>query len=130
MQYPLYGQQVTCNDCADFVSQCLHAGNIPMTSAWNYSGALPTTDWCNVGSLKAYLLSNGYITYGVALKYCLCGDPFFFANITTGVLEHTVFMVYNDGTTFKYDAHTNDRLRLNWTGTLGGYVYHYAHVIY
>jgi hypothetical protein len=43
---------------------------------------------------------------------------------------HTVFMVYNDGTTFKYDAHTNDRLRLNWTGTLGGYVYHYAHVVY
>lgn len=43
---------------------------------------------------------------------------------------HTVFMVYNDGTTFKYDAHTNDRKRLVWDGTLGGHTYHYTHVTY
>jgi hypothetical protein len=135
VQYPLYGQQVQCNDCADFVSQCLHAGNIPMTSAWNYSGASPTLDWCKVGSLQYYLLHNGYITYNVPRLSCMCGDPFFFEDEDqygqpNGVLSHAVFMVYDDGKDTYYDAHTNDRHRLHWDGTLGGYVYHYAHVIY
>jgi hypothetical protein len=124
-QYPNY-QNFYCNDCADYVSQCLRAGGIPTTSSWSYSPY--TANWGNVGPLKDYLLNHGYITYGVTLKNCVYGDPFFFD--VGGTLVHTVFMVYNDGTTFKYDAHTNDRLRLNWTGTLGGYVYHYAHVVY
>lgn len=124
-QHPNY-QNFYCNDCADYVSQCLHAGGIPTTSSWSYSPY--TYSWGRAGPLKDYLLNHGYVTYGVSLVNCVCGDPFFFD--VGGTLVHTVFMVYNDGTTFKYDAHTNDRLRLNWTGTLGGYVYHYAHVIY
>lgn len=126
-QYPNY-QNFYCNDCADYVSQCLHAGGIPTTSSWSYSPY--TASWGNVGPLKDYLLNHGYITYEVTLKNCKCGDPFFFANKTTGVLEHTVFMVYNDLSIFKYDAHTNDRKRLNWDGTYSLYFYHYAHVIY
>lgn len=34
-QYPNY-QNFYCNDCADYVSQCLHAGGIPTTSSWSY----------------------------------------------------------------------------------------------
>jgi hypothetical protein len=64
-QYPDY-QYSNCNDCADFVSQCLHAGGIPTTSTWCYlySGLHPAA-WFTVGSLKNYLLSNGYVTYDI-----------------------------------------------------------------
>jgi len=126
--YPAYVGR-DCNDCTDYVSQCLHAGGIPTTSTWQYpSGGSPTTAWCNVTGLKNYLVNNSYVTYNVTLVNCKCGDPFFFD--VGGTLVHTVFMVYNDGTTFKYDAHTNDRKRLVWDGTLGGYTYHYTHVTY
>jgi len=126
--YPSYVGR-DCNDCADYVSQCLHAGGISTSSTWQYpSGGSPTTAWCNVTGLKNYLVNNSYVTYNVTLVNCKCGDPFFFD--VGGTLVHTVFMVYNDGTTFKYDAHTNDRKRLVWDGTLGGYTYHYTHVTY
>jgi hypothetical protein len=64
-QYPNY-QNFYCNDCADYVSQCLHAGGIPTTSSWSYSPYTPS--WGNVGPLQYYLSTNGYITYDVTLK--------------------------------------------------------------
>jgi hypothetical protein len=124
-QYPNY-QNFYCNDCADYLSQCLRAGGIPTTATWSYC----TNNWDRAGPLMLYLKSSGYITYVASRLDCKCGDPFFFANITTGVVEHTVFMAYNDGKYTYYDAHTTDHYRFKWDGTYSAYIYHYTHVVY
>lgn len=57
-------------DCANFVSQALHAGNFPENLTWGYtaSGTLTqwgfdngngTTDWVNAGDLITYMISIG-----------------------------------------------------------------------
>jgi hypothetical protein len=72
----------TGTDCANFISQCLHAGGFPMTSAWHsyrsdpIFGILPdplgilkynlyynwdvTASWREVNPLKDYLKNSGY----------------------------------------------------------------------
>ncbi|WP_165846206.1 amidase domain-containing protein [Candidatus Cryosericum odellii] len=130
IQYPNY-QSFYCNDCADYVSQCLHAGGIPTTAMWSYC----TNNWDRAGPLMGYLKDNGYITYVASRLDCKCGDPFFFEDKDqwgnpNGVISHTVFMAYNDGKYTYYDAHTSDHLRFFWDGTYSLYFYHYTHVIY
>lgn len=42
-------------DCTNFISQCIHAGNIPTTNSWKpYSNS-----WIRVKELYSYLIQNG-----------------------------------------------------------------------
>lgn len=56
------------------------------------------------------MLNKGYWVVG-SLSTCVAGYPF---RMTT--YEHIMMMVYNDGTTRKYSAHTNDRCQAIWSG--------------
>ena len=43
-------------DCTNFISQCLYAGGIPLSSTWTpYSNT-----WLRVNELRNYLINNGY----------------------------------------------------------------------
>lgn len=51
-------------DCANFVSQCLYAGNLPMTSSWYYYGSNDYSySWINVNYLRPFLKTVSGATY-------------------------------------------------------------------
>lgn len=57
--YSYYGGRG--GDCANFVSQCLHAGGFPMNSAWyGYGNDKDAKDWISQNDLRSYLVSKGY----------------------------------------------------------------------
>lgn len=89
-------------DCADFVSQCLVAGGIPVDpGAWqrgNDSGA-----WANAAYLKNYMVANSYWTTST-FAAAAAG-----AVRHTGTGEHVVLVTYNDTVTHRYSGHTWDR---------------------
>ncbi len=105
--YPYY-DNAYCNDCADYVSQAIHAGGIPIDPGhWerlkdgndpNYSWA-----WTYVPHLKGYMIYHGHWTTSN------------FTNANAGNVivmpndSHTMVIVLNDTVTRKYSAHTNDR---------------------
>lgn len=99
----------TCNDCANFVSQALKAGGIPENSSWNPSKAT----WYNTGysssiyGLRDYMVDQNYAkvtTYSNSKP----GDM-----IMMSSFSHVMLVVYNDGTTVKFSAHSSDRKNYN-----------------
>ncbi|KFD41722.1 hypothetical protein DK28_0206095 [Peptococcaceae bacterium SCADC1_2_3] len=104
-----------CADCANFVSQASRRGGIPTDATWYpYSNA-----WKNVIPLKDHMINKGYWEIG-SLGTCVAGYPF---RLTSG--EHIMMMVFNDGTTRKFSAHTNDRRQVTWSGSA-----YYYRVVY
>jgi len=92
-----------CNDCANFVSQALRSGGIPEDTVWK-----PASDtWEIVPYLVGYMTTMDVLRTGT-LGTCVAGYP-----VQTSS-THIVLMVYNDGVTEKYSAHTSDRLQANW----------------
>lgn len=112
--YPYY-DALLHNDCADFVSQCLHAGGIPTDSTWS-RGDVGTYAWVNVTGLKNYMLSKGYWT-SATVSTCLSGGVIFTAS------DHVVMCVRNDSVTKYYTGHTNDRVYAPYTNP-SGWVYY------
>lgn len=101
-----YSKCWCCNDCANYVSQASRRGGIPTDTTWYpYS-----TPWVNVNALKNYMLNKGRWVIG-SIGTCVAGYPFRMTSY-----EHIMMMVYNDGTTRKYSAHTNDRRQVTWSG--------------
>lgn len=94
-----------CNDCANFVSQCLYAGGIPQTTTW----APGKLAWINTGYSSSYY---GLVEYMVDNYYAISTTK---ASVEAGGMismtgySHVMFVVYNDGTTVKYNAHSSDR---------------------
>jgi RNA polymerase sigma-70 factor (ECF subfamily) len=103
--YPYY-DNAYCNDCADYVSQALHYGGIPIEAGqWerlkDKDGQF-TWAWTYSPSLKGYMMNRGYWTTSN------------FTNANAGCVirmpnAHTMMIVLNDTVTRKYSAHTNDR---------------------
>ena len=86
-------------DCACFVSQCLHAGGIPITTTWKFS----TLAWCSVPHLIDYMTSTkSYMDIGTRAT-CNAG------NVIKTSSSHVVLCTYNDTVTGRYTGHTNDR---------------------
>lgn len=112
--YPYYAELLH-NDCADFVSQCLNAGGIPMDSTWK-RGATGTPAWVNVSSLKSYMVNKGYWT-SATISTCLSGGVIFTSS------SHVVMCVENDSITKYYTGHTNDRVYAPYTNP-SGWVYY------
>lgn len=110
-QYPFYIELIH-SDCADFVSQSLHAGGLPTDSTWKYYQSA----WANTTSLKTYMLNKSYWVT----------SNFTSAN-AGGILytspSHVVLITKNDTVTRQYTGHTNDRKECNYSNA-PGYVYY------
>ena len=100
------------NDCANFVSQCLIAGNIPMngTIAWG-------------PSLYEYLKGLGYqAIINPSANQIKPGNPVFYGRYNNEGCSHTAICIgYDSAGTPIMAAHTNDRLGLSHWSMLSAY---------
>lgn len=90
----------THSDCANYVSQAIHAAGIATDSTWKPESLA----WINVSKLTDYMTSTNHwksITYDKVQE----GDIISFKSE-----PHVVMITWFDGTTYKYSGHTNDRL--------------------
>ncbi|MCD5406493.1 MAG: amidase domain-containing protein [Desulfotomaculum sp.] len=111
-----------CNDCANYVSQALNAGGIPMDSTWWENRNSSSYAWCNVSGLRSYMLNTKKYLQVVSRWQCVAGFPFRMTSY-----PHIMLMVHNDGQTQLYSGHTSDRKQRIWHG--GGNV-EYFRVIF
>lgn len=100
-QYPRYDGDY-CNDCADYVSQALHAGGIPIDPGqWERGNDGDT--WIYVPYLKSYMMDKGHWTTS-NFTQANAGNVIVMPNDS-----HTMVIVLNDTVTREFSAHTNDR---------------------
>ena len=89
-----------CNDCANFVSQAIHAGGLATDSTWHpYTYA-----WINVNGILQYLSETGHITY---TTYPSAGDIASYRNYA-----HVAIITGYTGGYIYFDAHTSDRYHM------------------
>ncbi len=106
------------SDCADYVSQALYAGGIPMDSIhdkshWWYDNSEPINSynycpWVYVSSLKNYMIDNGYWYKRSTDNY----ENYYWTNAGNVIVipnYHTMVIVLNDTHTRRFSAHTTDR---------------------
>lgn len=86
-------------DCANFVSQCVYAGGVPIHGGWSPDSVA----WINAASLKNNMLQYGYATKEDAWE-TNAGN---FAYTTAGQV-HIVLVTLNDTVTLAYTAHTTN----------------------
>lgn len=120
-------------DCRNFVSQCLHAGGLPMhgstqagveesTTEWYhyYSGETAsgsvvsvTTSFIRVVDLVSYLSNKTTVqnctTVSQLYNACSTGDAFFLADATTLTPYHAMIISNANSSSTTYCGHTNDR---------------------
>lgn len=97
---------ITCNDCANYVSQGLKAGGIPTDSTWKAGSSA----WISVTSLKNYMVGTKGYWKSISCSAAKNGDVITLSS--SGSYYHTMMVVGNNGTsTLTYSAHTNDRLK-------------------
>ncbi|MBC7195107.1 MAG: amidase domain-containing protein [Caldisericia bacterium] len=93
-----------CSDCANYVSQSVYAGGIPLDSTWYPY----TSSWTYCPDLNTYMWSNYcYLTY--YRPYAIPGSICMMDQNDNNNPDHTTLIVYNDGSILKYSAHTHDR---------------------
>jgi cell wall-associated NlpC family hydrolase len=113
-------------DCTNFISQCLHAGGIPMkhtgqrNSGWWYSGDNWSYSWTVANALHLYLEQGGYIktepkrtpqelTAGDIICYDFDGD---------GHWQHSTIVVAKDKDRMPLvNAHTTNSQYRYWNYT-------------
>lgn len=101
-------------DCANFVSQCLYAGGLPMTDGWMYQ---KTVSWTYASSLYSYLAENcGTAITNPAASNIRAGDPVFYYSSSQGRYSHAAICVgVNASNVPVVDAHNTDHLHAVWT---------------
>jgi len=87
-------------DCANFVSQCIHAGGIPTDSTWKAD----SVSWIRASAVPTYMMNKGCATK-TSYTNATAGS---FAYTTAGQ-GHIVLVTINDGAKIAYTAHTTDR---------------------
>ena len=87
-------------DCANFVSQCLHAGGIPTDATWKAD----SVSWIRASAVPSYMMNKGYATK-TSYTNATAGN---FAYTSSGA-GHAVLVTINDGAKIAYTAHTTDR---------------------
>ncbi len=120
-QYP-YFSDFKHNDCADFVSQALSVGGIPEKTSGNNQwyrtkkGAYKTwsSSWTVVEDLKEYM--STYRSYWDSSTFAKANAGNILITNSGG---HVVMIDYNDGTTHKFNGHTNDRYKYVFGNTTG-----------
>lgn len=109
-------------DCANYVSQAIHAGGIPKTTAevsdqyhWFASQYGCSLAWENCSALHVYFTHNGY--WAASDYNCCNAGGVIFLKDQAGRRYHVMMCVQNDTITRLFSAHTNDRLREAYTET-------------
>lgn len=93
------------DDCTDFVSQCMHAGGIPIDPGkWErFVDAANGWTWTYAPELRRYMVDKGYWDE----------SDFYWANAGNILYQsdggHIMLITLNDGVTNRFTAHTNDR---------------------
>ena len=87
-------------DCANFVSQCIHAGGIPTDATWKAD----SVSWIRASAVPSYMMNKGYATK-TSYTNATAGS---FAYTSSGA-GHAVLVTINDGAKIAYTAHTTDR---------------------
>lgn len=99
------------NDCADYVSQALYKGGVPMDNIWyctRYSTSLPSYTWRYVPALKNYMISKGYWEPS-SYEWANAGSVIVHPN------DHVMMVVKNDTIHHALSAHTRDRQEYAYT---------------
>lgn len=113
----------TCNDCADYVSQALHAGGFPTDSYWFYSG---NDQYGHPGSyswkvwdfntspqgLAYYLQTTKQAIVEFTYKESLTEGDLLWDSTTMHVVMESAI------NPFGYSGHTNDRMNAPWVSDL------------
>lgn len=112
-QHPPYMANLG-GDCANYVSQAIHAGGIPMTSRerddvdhWFAGPHGCSLAWANCTGLHTYFTGKQYWRHS-DLNQCNAGGVIFFKD-KSGKYYHVVMCVHNDTVARAYSAHTRDR---------------------
>lgn len=94
-------------DCTNFVSQCLHAGNIPITNSWRpYS-----TSWIRVNELYHYLIKNAIGVNITSKPPYKEGDVIQFYANSKGYFSHSGVITKSLGYgEYLYCCHSYDKL--------------------
>ena len=87
-------------DCANVVSQCIHAGGIPTDATWKAD----SVSWIRASAVPSYMMNKGYATK-TSYTNATAGS---FAYTSSGA-GHAVLVTINDGAKIAYTAHTTDR---------------------
>lgn len=108
-------------DCANYVSQAICAGGIPMTSReksdachWFAGPHGCSLAWENCTAMHTYFTAKQYWAHS-DLNRCGAGGIIFFKD-KSGKRCHVVMCVQNDTVTRAYSAHTHDRRCQVYTG--------------
>lgn len=114
-------------DCTNFISQCVHAGGIPMTSGTHLWGAestttkwycrgttIYTTSWTVTDDFAAYMSSIAsrkmiVATVDEVYENCLPGDVVQLVKKSDGDIYHSTIITSKDDNTAYYCAHSSTR---------------------
>lgn len=108
-------------DCANFVSQCLYAGGLPMTDKWYYRNGSRTGSWSLADGLFKYVSENCGTAIvnsdpGQVVGNVTAGNPVFYYSSSKGRYSHTAICVgVNASGVPVVAAHNNDHVRAIWT---------------
>lgn len=104
-------------DCANFVSQCIYAGGVPIHGGWSPN----SVDWINAAALKNNMLNYGYATKEDAWE--TNAGNFAYTSAGSG---HIVLVSVNDTVTLAYTAHNRNRYNEPFTQSAinGGYSFY------
>lgn len=105
--YWVYGDPLLHGNCADYVSQAMHAGGIPVDAGlWDrYNDADNGWSWTEPNAQRSYMLGKGYweaSTFAAANA----GNIICWVNGTS--VYHVGMITLNDTVTHRYSAHTYD----------------------
>lgn len=144
------------NDCANFVSQCLYAGGIPMDNTWYASGSsvlYGSDTWVGANALYNYMKNNygyyvtrtqlidGYDNNNCDLDWgdILAMNKSNQATIADNVYKTHVMIIshsfhhtnqyYNGSPAYKVCGHTYDREDVDLMGLPGGRTYVTYHIM-
>lgn len=107
---------INCHvDCANFVSQAIHAGGIPTDSLW-YPQSYA---WVNVGGLRNYFYSTKHYWYVSNYEECTAGNIIINVN-AENVRYHVNMCVLNDTVNHAYAAHNADHCNKSYSRTYWG----------
>lgn len=104
-------------DCADYVSQAMYAGGIPIEAGvWQrfYDGNNGWS-WTSGAGLKNYMVNKGYWDL-TTFDLCNAGNIIRWLSSSDSA-NHVGMITLNDTVTHRYTAHTSDRLNYLFTNS-------------
>ncbi len=125
-------------DCANFISQCLHAGGAPMTYnpkySWWYNGNKWSVSWTVAHSLYWYLKINQANKYPAvkglevsSASMLELGDLILFED-SKGLIFHSAIVTGFSGSVPLVSHHSYEALNIPYTRSWGASRYHFLKI--